>query len=51
MAAILIKGIKESTNMAGIMVVIKLAVIALFVFTGAFYVQPVNWVPFAPDGF
>lgn len=51
MAAILIKGIKESTNMAGIMVVIKLAVIALFVFTGAFYVRPENWVPFAPNGF
>lgn len=51
MAAILIKGIKESTNMAGIMVIIKLAVIALFVFTGAFYVKPENWVPFAPNGF
>ena len=51
MAAILVKGIKESTNMAGIMVVIKLAVIALFVFTGAFYVKPENWVPFAPNGF
>ena len=51
MAAILIKGIKESTNMAGLMVVIKLAVIALFVITGAFYVKPQNWVPFAPNGF
>ena len=51
MAAILVKGIKESTNMAGIMVVIKLAVIALFVFTGIFYVKPQNWVPFAPNGF
>ena len=51
MAAILIRGIKESTNMAGLMVVIKLAVIALFVITGAFYVKPENWVPFAPNGF
>ena len=51
MAAILVKGIKESTNMAGIMVIIKLAVIALFVFTGMFYVKPQNWVPFAPNGF
>ena len=51
MAAILIKGIKESTTMAGIMVIIKLAVIALFVLTGAFYVKPENWTPFAPNGF
>lgn len=50
-ASILIKGIKESTNMAGIMVFIKLAVIALFVITGAFYVKPENWTPFAPNGF
>lgn len=49
--AILIKGIKESTKMAGFMVFIKLAVIALFVITGAFYVKPENWSPFAPNGF
>lgn len=47
---ILIKGTKDSTKMAGIMVFIKLAVIALFVFVGAFYVKPANWVPFAPNG-
>ncbi len=47
---ILIKGTKDSTKMAGIMVFIKLAVIALFVFVGAFYVRPENWVPFAPNG-
>ena len=47
---ILIKGTKDSTKMAGIMVVIKLAVIALFVFVGAFFVKPVNWTPFAPNG-
>lgn len=47
---ILIKGTKDSTKMAGIMVFIKLAVIALFVLVGAFYVKPANWVPFAPNG-
>lgn len=47
---ILIKGTKDSTKMAGIMVFIKLAVIALFVVVGAFYVKPTNWVPFAPHG-
>ena len=40
-----------SAKMAGIMVVIKLAVIALFVLGGAFYVKPENWTPFAPNGF
>lgn len=48
--SILIKGTKDSTKMAGIMVFIKLAVIALFVVAGAFYVKPANWVPFAPNG-
>ncbi len=49
--SILIKGIKESTKMAGFMVFVKLAVIALFLITGAFYVKPENWTPFAPNGF
>jgi APA family basic amino acid/polyamine antiporter len=48
--SILIKGTKDSAKMATIMVVIKLAVIALFVVAGAFYVRPENWVPFAPNG-
>lgn len=47
---ILIKGTKDSTKMAGVMVFIKLAVIALFILVGAFYVKPENWVPFAPNG-
>lgn len=48
--AILVKGTKDSTKMAGIMVFVKLAVIALFVLVGAFYVRPENWTPFAPNG-
>lgn len=47
---ILVKGTKDSTKMAGVMVFIKLAVIALFVVAGAFFVKPDNWVPFAPNG-
>lgn len=47
---ILVKGTKDSTKMAGIMVFIKLAVIALFVLVGAFFVKPENWAPFAPNG-
>ncbi len=53
--AILIKGIKESTKMAGFLVVVKLGVIALFVLTGLFYIKPENWsqnwiTPFIPTG-
>ena len=49
--AILVKGTKDSAKMAGIMVAVKLGVIALFVIAGAFYVRPENWTPFAPNGF
>ena len=48
--AILVKGTKDSAKMAGLMVFIKLAVIALFVIAGAFFVRPENWTPFAPNG-
>lgn len=48
---ILTKGTKDSTVMATIMVIIKIAVIALFVLAGIFFVQPENWTPFAPNGF
>ena len=46
---ILVRGTKDSTKMAGLMVFIKLAVIALFVIAGAFFVKPDNWTPFAPN--
>ena len=49
-AAILIRGIKESATMTGVLVFIKLGVIALFIITGAFYVKPEHWLPFAPNG-
>jgi basic amino acid/polyamine antiporter, APA family len=49
--ALLSKGIKESTRVNNIMVVIKLAVIVIFILTGIFYVKPENWSPFAPFGF
>ena len=50
MTMLLVKGTRDSAKMTGIMVFIKLAVIALFVIAGAFYVKPENWVPFAPNG-
>ena len=48
---ILTKGTKDSTVMATVMVIIKIAVITLFVVAGMFFVQPENWTPFAPHGF
>ena len=50
LAAVLLKGMQESANFAKIMVFVKVAVIALFIIVGAFYVRPENWTPFAPTG-
>lgn len=43
-------GIKESKRSTNAMVVFKLAVIALVIVAGIFYVQPENWSPFMPNG-
>jgi len=48
--AFLYKGISESTKMATFMVLLKIAVIMLFIFAGMCYIKPENWVPFAPNG-
>jgi len=47
---ILIKGVKESTRFASIMVGLNILMIISFIAVGAFYVKPENWVPFAPNG-
>ncbi len=46
----LIKGVKHTARMTAVFVVIKLAVIALFIAIGAWHVNPTNWVPFLPFG-
>jgi len=43
-------GIKESRTASNAMVVFKIIVVLLVVIIGAFYVQPANWIPFAPNG-
>ncbi len=48
---ILVKGIRESTRWASVMVAINMSVIATFIIAGMFYVKPENWTPFAPNGF
>ncbi|MGD8190792.1 amino acid permease [Brevibacillus ginsengisoli] len=50
-ASLLIKGVRESAKMNNIMVLIKLAVVVLFLVVGVGYVKPANWSPFMPFGF
>jgi len=47
---IALAGIKESARITKATVAIKLAVIFLVVGAGIFYIDPGNWVPFAPFG-
>ncbi len=47
---VLVIGIRESASVNNAMVVLKLAVLALFVGVGVFYLDPKNWTPFAPNG-
>jgi basic amino acid/polyamine antiporter, APA family len=48
---VLVVGIRESAWFNSSMVILKLAIIGFFLVMGAFYVQPENWTPFAPNGF
>jgi APA family basic amino acid/polyamine antiporter len=43
-------GIKESKTAGNIMVLIKLVVVLMVIAVGAFYINPDNWSPFAPNG-
>lgn len=47
---ILVMGIQESAKVNSIAVVIKVVVVLFFIIFGAFYVNPANWIPFAPGG-
>ena len=52
---VLIRGIKESSWVNTLMVIIKLGILGFFIITGLFFIQPVNWnLPeygFMPFGF
>ncbi|WP_163652097.1 amino acid permease [Listeria sp. PSOL-1] len=50
-ALLLTRGIKESTRVNRVMVILKVSVILLFILVGIFYVKPTNWQPFMPFGF
>jgi len=47
---LLVIGVKESARVNNYMVILKLAVLALFVGVGYFYINKANYVPFAPNG-
>lgn len=44
-------GTKESRNASNAMVIVKLAIIALVISVGVFYIDIDNWTPFMPNGF
>jgi len=44
-------GIRESKKTSNVLVVLKIAAILMVIFVGAFFINPGNWVPFAPNGF
>jgi len=43
-------GIRESKRANNAMVLLKIGVLILVIAAGAFYVDPANWSPFAPNG-
>lgn len=44
-------GIQESKLTGDFMVILKILVLLMVIIVGAFYVNPRNWTPFAPEGF
>jgi APA family basic amino acid/polyamine antiporter len=51
LTVLLVTGIKESATSNSIMVGIKLLAIFIFVIFASKYINPINWKPFAPNGF
>lgn len=48
--AVLVKGIRESTVVNSIMVIVKVAIVIFVIAVGAFYIHPANYSNFAPFG-
>jgi APA family basic amino acid/polyamine antiporter len=47
--ALLVLGVRESARTNTIIVVIKLAVLAMFIAAGSFFLRPELWTPFIPE--
>jgi APA family basic amino acid/polyamine antiporter len=50
LTGLLVRGIKESSRVNLIVVIIKVSVILFFIVLTVWYVKPENWKPFAPFG-
>lgn len=50
-ASLLTGGAKKSARFNAVMVIVKIAVVLLFIAVGVWYVKPGNWTPFMPFGF
>ncbi len=48
--ALIYRGVHETKTVGNYFVALKLSVIVLVIIVGAFYVNPGNWSPFAPNG-
>ncbi len=48
---LLVVGVRESTRVNNVMVIVKLLVLVVFVGVGAMHIDPANYTPFAPNGF
>jgi len=48
---LLLRGARESSTVNTVMVIIKLAVLTLFIGVGMMNLNPANYTPFAPNGF
>jgi basic amino acid/polyamine antiporter, APA family len=48
---ILVKGIRESAGLNAGMVLLKLTIVLFVIAVGVFFINPKNWLPFAPYGY
>jgi len=48
---LLIRGIKESSRINMVIVIVKIVVIAFFIVLAVWHIKPSNWQPFMPFGF
>lgn len=51
LTALLVRGIKESSNVNRWVVIIKILVILFFIAIAVWHINPTNWTPFMPFGF
>ncbi|AVK99647.1 amino acid permease [Pediococcus inopinatus] len=49
-AYLLVQGVRESAKVNAVMVILKIAVIVLFIVVAAFYIRPTNYSPMLPFG-